>query len=359
MAEHDYYDLLEVPRNATPAQIKTAYRKLAKKYHPDRNRGDKTAEGRFKEVHEAYEVLNDPAKRKAYDQYGHAGVRGGAGPTGGAAGWRPGPGASGWRPGAGGQRAHTWNTQGRSDGTDIPIEGLEDLFSIFGGGAGGPGVGQQPAGANPFEEFFGRAGRGRGGRRSRSGSAAEAAPANGRDVEHEVTLTFEEAIRGTQMDLQMSRDGVVAELVSVKIPPGVREGQRIRVKGKGQPAASGGIAGDLYIVCKVQPHRYFRRIDNDIHLDLPLTLTEAALGAKVEIPTLDGMTVLTVPPGTASGAKLRLKNLGVKPPGDAPRGHQYVVVRIVPPKSLTPDQTRLLEEFRATGENSPRVDLGW
>jgi DnaJ-class molecular chaperone len=353
MAERDYYQVLEVPRNASPDQIKSAYRKLAKKYHPDRNRGDKSAETRFKEVHEAYEVLNDPTKRRAYDQFGHAGVHGGAGPAGGA-GWRPGPGAG--RAGPGGERVYTWGSQGGPGGAEVPIEDIEDLFSIFGGGYGQ----QRPTGGgSPFEEFFGRAGRRGAGARRGPAAPAEPPPAAGRDIEHEVMLGFDEAIHGTRLDLQISRDGARGETVSVKIPPGVRDGQRIRIRGKGQTAAEGGPAGDLYIVARVQPHPYFRRVDNDIYLDLPLTLTEAALGTRVEIPTLEGKTVLTVPPGTPGGAKLRLKNLGVKPPGAAPRGHQYAIIRIVPPKKLTPEQVQLLEQFRATGENSPREGLGW
>ncbi|HOA74716.1 MAG TPA: DnaJ C-terminal domain-containing protein [Phycisphaerae bacterium] len=349
MAERDYYEVLEVPRNASPDQIKSAYRRLAKKYHPDRNRGDKNAENRFKEVHEAYEVLNDPAKRRVYDLHGHAGVRGGYGPAGGAAGWRPGAGA--WRPGPGGARVYTWSSQGGPAGSDVPIEDLEDLFSVFGGG-GGSGVG-----GSPFEDLFSRMGRA--GRRSRrSPSAAEAPPAGGLDVEHELSLSFEEAIRGVQTDLRISRDGRT-ETVRVKIPPGVRDGQRIRVRGKGQASVDGSQRGDLYIICRVRPHPYFRRVDDDIYLDLPLSLTEAALGAKIEIPTLDGKTLLTVPPGTPSGAKLRLKHLGVQPPGKSERGHQYAVVRIIPPRELTPEQVQLLERFRAAGENSPRRDVGW
>ncbi len=357
MADRDYYELLGVPRNASPDQIKSAYRKLAKKYHPDRNRGDKDAENLFKEVHEAYEVLNDPSRRRAYDQFGHAGVRGGAGPAGGAAGWRPGPGGyGGARTGPGGQHVYTWSSSG-GQGEEVPIEDLEDLFSIFGGGA--PGRSGPQAGGG-FEDFFSRIGRRGGGRRGarHKAAAAEEAPGPSRDVEHELSLSFEQAIRGTQLDLQISRDGH-AETVRVKIPAGVRDGQRIRVRGKGQPGGAGVSAGDLYIIARVQPHPYFRRVEDDIYLDLPLNLTEAALGVRVEIPTLEGKTVLTVPPGTACGAKLRLKNLGVKPPGDKPRGHQYVVVRIVPPKKLTPEQVRLLEQFRSAGENSPRADVGW
>jgi curved DNA-binding protein len=347
MAERDYYEVLGVQRNASPDQIKGAYRKLAKKYHPDRNRNDKDAERRFKEVHEAYETLNDPAKRRAYDQYGHAGVR----PD--SAGWRPGSGAGGGRPGPGGQRVYTWQSQGPGGmGGEIPIENIEDLFSVFGGGSGRGAEGG-------FEDLFSRMGR-RAGRRGRGQPVSEApTPTPGRDIDHDVSLTFDQAIRGTHLDLSLSCEGAATETVSVKIPPGVREGQRIRIRGKGEPAVGGGKSGDLYIIARIQPHPYFRREGDDIYIELPLTITEAALGTKVEIPTLDGKTVLTVPRGTPSGAKLRLKNLGVKPPGDHPRGHQYAVVRIVPPKSLTPEQTRLLEQFRGCGENSPRSDIGW
>lgn len=349
MADRDYYELLEVPRNASPSQIKSAYRRLAKKYHPDRNRNDKSAEARFKEIHEAYEVLNDPAKRRAYDQYGHAGVR-----TGGAAG------AGGWRPGPGGQRVHTWGGPhgggrgfGAGEGADIPIEDIEDLFSIFGGGRQARAAGPE---AGPYEDFFSRIGRR--GRGRRAAAEPPPPPAEGvGDIKHEVSLPFLQAVNGTQLEMRMTRDGV-EENVTVKIPPGVRDGQRIRIRGKGQPRGDGR-NGDLYIIPRVQPHPYFRRVDDDIYLDLPLTLAEAALGAKVEIPTLEGRTVLTVPAGTSSGARLRLKNLGVKPPGDKPRGHQYAVVRIVPPKVLTPDQRRLLEELHQTGENSPRSEIGW
>jgi DnaJ-class molecular chaperone len=145
----------------------------------------------------------------------------------------------------------------------------------------------------------------------------------------------------------------------VKIPPGVADGQRIRVRGKGHPGGPGSPPGDLYIVCQVQPHAYFRRIGDDLYLDLPLSIAEAALGTRIEIPTLDGKTVLTVPPGTPSGAKLRLKGKGIKPAGKGARGDQYAVIRIVPPRSLTPGQRELLEQWSAAAEDDPRKDLGW
>ena len=348
MAERDYYEVLNVPRNATPDQIKSAYRKLAKKFHPDRNRGDKSSETRFKEVQQAYEVLNDPAQRKAYDQFGHAGPRGGAG---------PGSGFGGFRPGAGGQRVYTWGPRGGRGGAgggggDVPIEGLEDLFSIFGGRAGAE------EGLGGFEEFIGRASGRKGG-----GARRRRQPPPDRDenlnIEQEVSLTFDQAIQGTKLELQLRHPDGEAQQVTVRIPPGVDDGQRIRVRGKGQPNPTGGSPGDLHIVCRVQPHPYFKRVGNDIHLELPLTVSEALLGTKVEIPTLEGRTVLTIPPGTPSGAKLRLKDKGVAPPGDKPRGHQFVVIRIVPPKTLTPEQQELVQRFRDLGEGSPREGLGW
>jgi DnaJ-class molecular chaperone len=325
MAERDYYEALGVPRTATPEQIKQAYRKLAKQHHPDRNRNNKEAESRFKEVQNAYDVLGDPEKRKKYDQFGHAGV--GAGPP---PGWR-----QDGRP-SGGARTYTW----QSGGPDIPIEDWEDLFSTF----SGAGQAREPAGGTVFEEFFGRSGR-----RGRSG------PAAGQDAEHTVPLTFDQAVHGTTLQLNFPDTGGT---VNVRIPPGIADGQRIRVRGKGLPGVNGGPPGDLYIIPNIQPHPYFRRVGSDIYLDLPLRITEAALGSRVEIPTLEGNTVLTVPPGTPSGAKLRLKGRGVKPQGKPP-GDQYAVVRIVPPKSPTDEQKRILETLQQSEEPNPREGLGW
>ena len=343
MAERDYYEVLGIPRSANDEEIKKAYRKLAKKYHPDRNRNDKSAEARFKEVQAAYDVLSDPQKRQAYDQFGHSGVGGG-------------PGYSGWRSGPSGQKVYTWKSAG---GPDIPIEDLEDLFGTFASGAGG-GFARE-GGDNIFDEFFGRAsGRQRASRRGHA-SRPPASGETGPDLEHKVTLTFDQAIHGTTLEVRLPQGAShpAGQTVSVRIPPGVADGQRIRVRGKGAPNPFGAPPGDLYIICQVEAHPYFRRIGNDIFLDLPLSLTEAALGTKVEIPTLDGKTVLTVPPGTPSGAKLRLKHKGVQPPGKRERGHQYAIVRIVPPASLSPRQKELLETFRQAGEESPRRQIGW
>jgi len=324
MPGRDLYDILGVARNASQDEIKRAYRKLAKQYHPDRNKDNPDAAKRFNEVHSAYEVLSDPEKRKNYDRFGQA---------------EPGPqGFGGFRPGQGAQRVYSWRA---GDGHDVPIEDIEDLFSSFAGG----GAGRTPGGAGSiFEEFMGGGRTRQGG--PRQGRRAEPPP--NRDIEHTVHLTFEQAIHGTGVDIARTAPDGTRSTISVKIPPGVRDGQRIRLKGKGNPGGRSVPPGDLFIVCKVKPHRYFRRDGNDIYLDVPLTLTEAALGTKVEIPTIDGRTTLTIPPGKPSGARLRLKEKGVRPAGDKQRGDQYVVLLIVPPAELTDRQKELLEEFRST-----------
>ncbi|UCD30579.1 MAG: DnaJ domain-containing protein [Planctomycetota bacterium] len=329
MAENDYYKILGVPRNATADQIKSAYRKLAKKYHPDRNPNDQNAERRFKEVQQAYDVLSDPQKRQAYDQFGPAGIGAGS-PFGG------------WRSGSSGERVYTWKSGG---GPDIPFENLEDLFNIFSGG------GSAPRGSSIFEEFFTRSG-------SQQRAASHAQPPKNKDIESTVTLPFEQAINGTQIELSIKPAGGrgSAKTISVKIPAGVADGQRIRIRGKGQPGTP---PGDLYIVCKVKPHNYFRRMGNDIYLDLPISIREAVLGAKIEIPTLEGKTMLTVPPGTAGGTKLRLKNRGVKPAGKKSRGHQYAVIRIVPPSQPSTRQQEVMRQWAETADDSPRKDINW
>jgi curved DNA-binding protein len=330
MPERDHYEVLGVPRGATADQVKRAYRTLAKKYHPDRNPGDKSAEGRFKEVQAAYEVLSDPEKRKLYDRFGRADAT---------------PGSGGWRSGPGGPRVYTWKSGG---GPEIPVEDLDDLFNVFAGSGGA----RRPSGGSIFDQFFKQGGQ----RPAAAPQPAEGLP----DIEHPVDLTFEQAISGTRLDLALTNpDSGQTQRISVKVPPGVADGQRIRLRGKGQPGGRGMPSGDLYIVCRVQPHRYFRRIDNDIYLELPLSISEAALGTRVEIPTLHGRTTLTVPPGTPSGAKLRLKDQGVRPAGNKPPGHQYAVVRIVPPRSLTPEQRELFEKLGRAETESPRANLGW
>jgi len=332
MAKRDYYDVLGIKRDATDDQIKSAYRKLAKRFHPDRNKGEKNAESRFKEVQEAYEVLSDKAKREQYDQFGHAGV-GASGPEG--VQWHGGP----------GDRYTRVYTSGRGAGAEGIEFDLNDLEGLFGGGGGMGGI---------FERFRRQ---GRGEPRGRRGAWASD---RGQDVEHEVTLDFLQAIHGTMLNLRVSGADSSAETINVRIPPGVEQGQRVRVRGKGQPGSGGGQRGDLYIVCHISPHPFFKRIGGDIYIDVPISVTEACLGAKVEMPTIDGVTVvMSVPPGTASGKKVRLKGKGVVDPKTKQRGDQYAVIRIVPPPVLDERQRSLLKDFEATAPFNPRQHVEW
>lgn len=333
MAKRDYYEVLGVSRQASQAQIKRAYREKAKRYHPDRNKSDPRAAEKFKEVQEAYDTLSDEQQRAAYDRFGHAGV--GAKPEG-----------VHFSVGPDGQRVYKWSPSGGIDPGD-----LEDLFSSFGVGGG-----------DVFERFVGGFGRRRRGKED--GDRARKPAPKGKDVEQTANLSFEQAAQGTSIELDvagLAGDPTSRERLTVRIPPGVRQGQRIRLKNKGLAEHPGGPRGDLYIVCKVRPHPYFERDGDDIYLTLPISVVEACLGTKVEIPTLDGPTVLTVPAGTASGTKLRLRGKGIARPDARTRGDQFVVARIVPPKQLTDRQRELLRELgESLGENdNPRRGASW
>jgi len=323
MPPKDLYVILGLSRGATADEIKRAYRRLAKQHHPDRNKGSADSEARFKEVQQAYAILSDPQRRKQYDATGHAGPL----PEGGAWAERP-----------GGARVYRWSGGGGQP-VEFDLGDLADLFDF-----GGDEQGRSPI----FEQFFSRRG-------GSSGARVEPqAPPPPADVEQAVDLSFEQAIHGATLELRIQ--GVRDETIQVKIPAGVRDGQRVRVRGKGG-TGSGGRRGDIYILCRVGPHAYFRREEDDIYLDLPVTLAEAALGAKIEVPTLDGLTRVTVPPGTASGKKLRLAGCGVRNSQSEQRGDQYCVIRIVPPATLTDAQRKLLEELNESGLDNPRKEL--
>jgi len=311
MSSKDPYEILGVPRTATQEEIKKAYRRLAKLYHPDRNPNDKTAEQRFKEVHAAYEVLGDPQRRAQYDRFGAGG---------------PAP------------DVRTWTTGAGVSFEDIGFDfsSLGDLTSIF-------------------EQFFSRAsGRRTGARRGFQRASQERGP----DIEYTLDLTFEESLRGTVRELVLSSPdfGQPSETIRVRIPPGVSEGQRIRVRGKG--AIGPGGRGDLMIRCRVRPHPYFRREGNDILLDLPLTFGEAALGTSVEIPTPDGPTLVKVPAGTSAGTKLRLRGRGVRD-AQGQTGDLYAVVRIVVPKTVSTRARELIRELETELSQRPREEIGW
>lgn len=302
MAESDYYKVLGVSREASADEIRRAYKKLARENHPDMKPNDKAAAERFKEVQEAYGVLSDPTKREQYDRYG----------------------ASFKNAGRGGQ-AWTGGT-GPVDFGDLFGAGGIDLGDLFGGGFGG------------------------GGRRATR-------PTRGRDVTTSITVPFLVAAEGGQHEIQLQRDGKV-ERLNIKIPAGVNDGGTIRLAQQGEPGGSGGPAGDVLITVRVAPHPYFRREGNNLLIDLPVTPSEAALGAKIEVPTLtEGTVLLTMPPGTSSGAKLRLRGKGVPDQKTRMRGDQFAIIKIVVPRELSPEARALFEQLSQVESQSPRQGL--
>ena len=328
MAKRDYYEVLGVSKSASADEIKKAHRKLVRQFHPDVNKNNKQAEEKFKEAQEAYDVLSDATKRRNYDQFGHAGV-------GGAPSGAPGAGvdpfeafrrARGGAAGPGRGGPYRW----RGDGSTT----VEDIDpSDFGNGQFN----------DLFEQLFGRGGaasRGAAGR-ARGRSEPQGAP-KGSDVEYPVTLSFEQAARGTTLPLQINRGGKL-ETIDVKVPGGVKDASRVRIKGRGEQG--GGEPGDLFIVTAVSPHERFKRDGLDILLELPLSLWEALLGTKVQVPTLDGPVTLTIPPGTGSHAKLRIKGRGIFRGEE--KGDQLVVTRIVVPKSLDDADKEAIEKLAA------------
>ncbi|QDT15438.1 DnaJ C-terminal domain-containing protein [Alienimonas californiensis] len=316
----DYYKTLGVSRTADAAEIRKAYRKLARENHPDRNPDDPKAAETFKAVGEAYGVLSDADKRAQYDRFGSnykqfgGGRPGGGSPFGGGGGSPFGGGGFG-----GGQQV---------DVGDLFGEGGFDLNDLL-GGLGGAGRGPR-GGGSPF----GGAGAHGGRTRSRKGA----------DVRTTVTVPFIVAARGGEYELNLDRGGK-RESLTVKIPAGIADGGTMRLVGKGEPGGAG--AGDLLLTVKTAAHPVFRRDGANLVMDLPLTPAEAALGARVDVPTLSGETVtMTIPPGTGSGAKLRLRGKGVPNPKTNVDGDQIVQTKIVVPKTLSDRQRALYEELK-------------
>jgi molecular chaperone DnaJ len=381
--KQDYYELLGVPRKASAKELRAAYRKLARKYHPDLNPGDKSAEEKFKQIQEAYDTLSDTKKRQTYDQFGFNVPGQGGG---------PGPGYGG----------------GASP---------EDIHFDFGGFDFGGGAGQGAGGAGGgasfrdlFSQFF------------RGANAAQATQERepGDDLEYQIDITFAEAMRGTVKKLSFTRldvctachgtgvapgdekvcpscggsgqvtqvsgkmrfqitcsrcggtgklrtacracggEGRVArmETLDVRIPPGAQTGSRVRVAGRGNVGLHGGPPGDLYIVMKVEPHPFFDRRGDDLFTVVPITVTEASLGAKVEVPTIDGRAQVRIPPGTNSGKKLRLREKGAPSARHAgKRGDQIVEVQVVVPKPEDERVRNLLKELSKIDPEDPRREI--
>jgi len=309
MARRDYYKVLGVEKDASAAQIKTAYRKLARKLHPDVNKAANAAE-KFKEATAAYEVLTDPQKRRKYDRFGHAGPQG----------QRIRTGPRGADPFAAGRPFDFDEVFSAS-----PFSGmsLKDLLAVLSGRAG------------------------------RAGRAGRRRDQPRQDMEYPLTLDFLQAVEGCTTRFSFQRPDGKAERIDLKIPAGVREGSKVRARGQG----IGG--GDLYVLIRVREHRYFRREGNDIYLDLPISAAEGAKGAQVTVPTIDGQATVKVPPGTSGGMRLRLRDKGVVNPKTKKRGHQYVVIKIVLPKNVSPKGKKLLEEFEKTDPFDPREGVPW
>jgi len=321
----DYYDVLGVSRDAGPDELQQAFRKLARQNHPDVNK-DPGAEERFKEINEAYSVLSDPNQRKKYDRFGedfrHV-------PDD----WeeRVGAGAGGFRGGPGGGRRQTWTT-GEAD------------FGDF-GGFGGGGYGGSYGGID-IEDLLGGMFGGRGRGRGRATSLA------GADQEAELPLSVEEAYRGGRRQVTLNGpDG--PRTYTVNIPPGVTDGQRIRLAGEGGRGLGDGPAGDLYLVVRLLPHPIFRVRGKDITVDLRLAPWEGALGATVPVMTPGGETKVNVPPGTSTGRRLRLRGEGLPDPGGRP-GDLYAEVKIMVPPTLTDRERELFSELAAVSTFDPR-----
>lgn len=327
MAE-DYYNVLGVPKNASEADIQKAYRDLARKYHPDMNPDDKTAKKKFQKVQAAFDVLNNAEKREMYDRYGSSfETRGGGGEPPGAQSW-------GWAPGAGGAGPGGFNPE------DVDLsQFLGERFGQEGGGGMGDIFGQFRRAAGKFRKP--------GGAQQRSS-----------DLLQEIQIPFATSITGGEVQLSIQRPSGKTETLSVKIPAGIEDGKKIRVRGQGQPAPRGGTPGDILLCVRVQPHPYFHRRGNQLLVRVPVTLGEAVAGAKVDVPTPRETVTLSIPPGTSSGAKLRVKGHGVAPK-NGPPGDLLAEIQIVLPKQLSDADRQAIQEIDKRYPQNPRADLRW
>lgn len=323
MAE-DYYKILGVPKNASQAEIQRAYRELARKYHPDVNPDDKEATRKFQRIQAAFDVLNNPEKRELYDRYG----------------------SSFETRGAGGPRPNWWGgSPGAAPGEGFTVEDI-DLEELLRGGLGG----QAPGGfADLFRQFT---------RGSTPRSRRRAPTQRGADLVHELEVPLRTAVTGGELTLALTRPDGRQETLAVKIPPGIEDGKKIRLRGQGEPGPGGGPPGDLLIKIRVAPHPFFERRGANLAVRVPVTLAEAALGATIDLPTPKGTVALKIPPGTSSGTKLRVRGHGVPQRAGAP-GDLLAEVQIVLPKTLGEEQRRWIEQWDRHYPLHPRAELRW
>ena len=323
MEYKDYYKILGVSKNATDKEIKAAYRRLARKHHPDVNKNDPKAEARFKEINEANEVLSDPAKRQKYDSLGSDWARYA----------RRGPGPQpGARPGGQGRVRVDFGGFGEED-----AGGFSEFFrSIFGGGFGGGGSAGAGVGGGEIDEET-----------LRDIFAAQQGRPRGHDLETTVDLTLDEVLHGTTRLIQVG-EGTQARKVEVKVPPGVREGSRVRVAGEG--GADRGARGDLYLRVRVLPHPKFERHGDDLHATVNVPLTTAVVGGEVSVPTLEGPVGIKVPAGSQPGRKFRLRAHGLPHlEARSTRGDLIATLNVELPRDLTPREREIFEELRKLG----------
>ncbi|MHB0870908.1 MAG: DnaJ C-terminal domain-containing protein [Chloroflexota bacterium] len=315
MVSRDYYEVLGVGRNASEKEIKQAYRRLARKYHPDVNPNDKGAEASFKEIGEAYEVLSDKEKRAKYDRYGHrwreVEAQEEAARKAGFGGFQGRPGAQGWGAGPGSQEWQ-WEAEGPVGGG-----GFSDILEEILRGAGG---------------------------RGRSGARTRPTPIRGEDLEHPLEISLAEAYTGTTRILQM--EAPTRRRLEVKIPAGVRDGSRVRVAGEGAPGFAGGPRGDLYLAISVRPDPNFERKGDDLYVDVPVPLETLILGGEVHVPTPKGTRLaLRIPPETQNGKLFRLGGQGMPHLQGGGRGDLYARVKAVLPTNLSPRERELFQEL--------------
>lgn len=327
-ASEDFYSILGVRRDASQADIQKAYRGLAKKYHPDRNPDDKQAAKNFQQIQAAFEVLNDPEKREMYDRYGSSFQSR-------RAGGQQGPFTYTWSPGAGGF--------GGAGFEDV------DFGQFFGERFGGDPA---AAGLGDIFKHFSRA-RGQGRRRAGGG-----APMRGADLQHELRVPFVTSITGGSAEIAVQRSPGKTETITVRIPAGIEDGKRIRLRGQGEPGPAGGKPGDILLTIRVDPHPCFERRGDNLLVRVPVTLSEAVLGAKIDVPTPKGTVSLRVPPGSSSGTKLRIKGHGVAKDASS-LGDLLAEVQIVLPKDIDEATREAVQRLDSCYRGDVRASLRW